>query len=614
MHKSLQILSDLTIFSKYAKYIPEEKRRETWEELVTRNRDMHMEQFPEWAESIRDLYEDVFDKKVLPSMRALQFSGAPIQRAPNRMYNCAYMAVDAPEAFSEAMFLLLGGTGVGFSVQKQHVRELPRVQGPTDRPRRFVVGDSIEGWADAVKVLIRAYFEGRSRPVFDFSDIRPKGARLVTSGGKAPGPAPLEKCLLNLRVILDDAVGRKLRPIEVHDMMCHIGDAVLAGGIRRAALISLFSFTDYEMRAAKVGAWWEQNPQRGRANNSAVVLRNRVSKREFLDAIAEVERSGCGEFGIYFTNDADMGTNPCAEIALISLQFCNLTTINAQAIKTQDDLNRAAFIAGALGTIQAAYTNFHYLRNRWKDITEQEALLGVSITGIACGSLDGLNLREAVEHVRRANLEWSKRLGINPAARLTAIKPEGTTSLVCGASSGIHAWHAPHYIRRLRFKKNEAIYNHFKEAMPELTEDDTLDPTGGIITIPVKAPRGAVFRDERMENFLARVKRFSEEWVKPGHNKGANTHNVSATVSVPEDQWGDLAEWMWDNRYIYNGLSLLPMDTGTYTQAPFEDITAEKYEEMCSHLTEFDLSQVIEDDDETDLQGEIACAGGACEI
>ena len=299
MEISNQILSDITTYMKYAKYLPNEFRRETWEETVTRNKEMHQETYPDLKEEIEEAYKYVYDKKVLPSMRSLQFGGKPIQISPNRVYNCAYAPIDHPDVFGEIMFLLLGGTGVGYSVQNHHIEDLPILRGPLDRKRRFLIGDSIEGWADAIKVLMHSYFYGKSQPVFDFSDIRPKGALLVTSGGKAPGPQPLKDCIHNVRSILESKkVGSKLTSLEAHDIVCHIADAVLAGGIRRAALISLFSIDDESMLTSKFGNWWESNPQRGRANNSALVLRHKITKDKFLKVWDKVEKSGSGEPGV----------------------------------------------------------------------------------------------------------------------------------------------------------------------------------------------------------------------------------------------------------------------------------------------------------------------------
>ena len=326
MELSNEILSDITVHMKYARFRPELQRRETWEELVTRNKEMHIKKYPHLEAEIEETYKFVYDKKILPSMRSLQFGGKPIEISPNRIYNCAYLPIDDWRAFGEVMFLLLGGTGVGYSVQKHHVEGLPEIRKPdTKRTRRFLIGDSIEGWAEAIKMLTKSYFLGGPTINFDFSDIRQKGSMLVTSGGKAPGPQPLKECLVKIQGILDTKNdNEKLSPIEVHDIVCHIADAVLAGGIRRAALISLFNADDEEMISCKSGAWWELNPQRGRANNSAVLLRNKITQEFFLSLWKKIEASGAGEPGIYFSNDKDWGTNPCCEIALRPFQFCNL--------------------------------------------------------------------------------------------------------------------------------------------------------------------------------------------------------------------------------------------------------------------------------------------------
>ena len=617
MEISNKILSDITVYMKYAKYIPELERRETWDELVDRNRDMHIEKYPKLREEIIEAYEYVYAKKVLPSMRSLQFGGKPIEISPNRIYNCAYLPIDDYRAFGEAMFLLLGGTGVGYSVQKHHVEKLPEIRKPNlDRTRRFLIADSIEGWADAVKALVKSYFQGTSKLKFDFSDIRPKGARLVTSGGKAPGPQPLKECLIKVQGILDAKHdGEFLSPIEVHDMVCHIADAVLAGGIRRAALISLFSADDEEMIACKSGNWWETNPQRGRANNSAALMRHKLTKSFFMDLWKRVELSGAGEPGIYLTNDKDWGTNPCCEIALRPFQFCNLCEVNASDIESQEDFENRVKAAAFIGTLQAGYTEFHYLRPVWQRTTEKDALIGVSMTGIGSGTVLGYDMTAAAEIVKTENTRVAKILGINASARTTTVKPAGTTSLALGTSSGIHAWHNDYYIRRVRVGKNEAIYTYLAENHPELIEDEYFRPHDtAVISIPQKAPKGAIMRTESPFALLDRIKKVHLEWVKPGHRTGNNTHNVSATVSLKEDEWDLAGEWMWTNRDHYNGLSVLPYDGGTYVQAPFEDCDETRYKEMLKALQDVDLSKIVELDDNTDLSGELACAGGACEI
>jgi len=617
MDISNRILSDITVYMKYAKYVPELKRRETWQELVTRNMEMHIKQYPKLEQQIRENYMYVFRKQVLPSMRSMQFAGKPIEISPNRIYNCAFAPIDDWRVFSEIMFLLLGGTGVGYSVQKHHVDALPEIRKPNkERGRRWLVADSIEGWADAVKVLVKSYFFGGSHIQFDFSDIRPKGARLVTSGGKAPGPQPLKECLIKLEGIFDSKQdGEKLKPIEVHDVVCHIADAVLAGGIRRAALISLFSATDDEMIGCKSGSWWETNPQRGRANNSAVLMRHKIDKDYFMDLWKRIEASGAGEPGIYLSNDKDWGTNPCCEIALRPFQFCNLTEVNVSNVVSQEDYEDRVRAATFIGTLQAGYTNFHYLRPIWQRTTEKDALIGISMTGIGSGAVLGLNMKSAAKVVKEENKRVADLLNINPAARTTTVKPAGTTSLTLGTSSGIHAWHNEYYVRRVRVGKNEAIYTYLKENHPELVEDEYFRPHDtAVIGIPQKSPEGSILRNESPIQLLERVKKVQQEWIKPGHRSGSNAHNVSATVSIREHEWPAVGEWMWENKEYYNGLSVLPYDGGTYIQAPFEDCTKEKYEDLMKTLHDVDLSKIVELNDDTDLSGEAACAGGACEV
>jgi len=1080
MDLSSKILSDITVYMKYAKYLPELNRRETWEELVTRNKEMHQRKYPQLHDEIEEAYKFVYDKKVLPSMRSLQFGGKPIEVNPSRIFNCAYVPVDDWRVFSEIMFLLLGGTGVGFSVQKHHIELLPEIRKPNSKKeRRFLVADSIEGWADAIRAITKSYFFGGSSLRFDYSDIRPKGSRLITSGGKAPGPDPLRICVEKIRTIFETKHdGDKLTPIEVHDIVCFIADAVLAGGIRRAALISLFSADDDEMISCKTGDWWELNPQRGRANNSAVLLRSRVTEDFFKSLWKKVELSNSGEPGIYFSNDKDFGVNPCfsgdtkiavadgrnyvsirelaesgedvpvysvnrvdgkvsiqwgrsprktrsgvelvrvhlddgsfidvtpdhgmllrdgtrveakdlkpgdslsrftkrqeritannphkywrvncdtrnskidklyehrliskffepekwtelyaenksngwvngglvvhhkdynplnnspenlqimtfkehadfhaksdnggvlnsnysgftnseieqyamdltkqhgrrvsvyewqhfattlglptsfsewrrknwfsspaallawcaqelgyeeadprvhrtleqlksvgydayisggqlmvkkqcgnkkcneslhlhhskkhvvycstrcamsteeqissflqrtkdgmvvkqqltfenqirifndlhktlgrlplkkewqdackrngissrirtevresngnpyifqsysqlketaatfnhkvvnveylnglhdvfnitvddnhtvgiitsevgdqlsgifatqcCEIALRPNQVCNLTEVNVSDVETQEELEARVRVGSFIGTMQAGYTDFHYLRPIWKRTAEKDALLGVSMTGIASGNVAKLNLKKAVEIIRSENERVAAIIGINKSARMTTIKPAGTTSLTLGCSSGIHAWHSPYYLRRIRVGKNEAIYNYLKQNHPELVEDEYFRPHDtAVIGVPQQAPSGAIMRTESPLQLLDRVKFFFENWIKPGHRSGMNTHNISATVSIRENEWDAVGTWMWENRDFYNGLSVLPYDGGSYIQAPFEEISKEEYERLVQTLHDVDLSKIIELDDMTDLMGEVACAAGACEI
>ena len=615
MEITQQILSDIVIYNKYAKFNPELQRRETWDEIVTRNKDMHISKFPQLKDEITKAYELVYNKKILPSMRSLQFAGKPIEINNTRIYNCAYLPIDDYRSFSETMFLLLSGTGVGFSVQQHHIGELPEIKVPT-KHKRYLVSDSIEGWADAVKILVKAYFTGSPLPLFDFRDIRPKGARLITAGGKAPGPEPLKECLFQIQKIFDRKQnGDKLSSIEAHDIVCHIADAVLSGGIRRAALISLFNLDDEDMLTSKFGSWWEENPQRGRANNSAVILRHKITEEEFFKLWKKIEASGSGEPGLYFSNDKDWGTNPCCEIALRPYQFCNLCEVNVSDIESQEDLNERSRAAALIGTLQASYTDFHYLRDIWRKTTEKDALIGVGQTGIGSGVVLNYNLKEAADVAKVENARIAEIIGINKAARVTTVKPSGTSSLVLGTASGIHAWHAPYYVRRMRVGKNESLYTYLAINHPELVEDEYFKPTiQAVISVPQKAPENAILRSESALEMLERVRKFNVEWVKKGHRKGANTNNVSATVSITENEWEEVGQWMWKNKDTFNGLSVLPYFGGSYIQAPFEDITEEQFNEMASHLHGLDLTKVVEFNDETNLMDQQACAGNQCEI
>ena len=961
MDLGLDALSKLTIFSKYAKYNPQLKRRETWEEIVDRYQDMMIKKYPKLEDAIVKSAELIREKKVLPSMRALQFAGPAAEVNHARIYNCCYLPVDSLYSFSETMFLLLGGTGVGYSVQKHHIEQLPTIKKQdTYKQRTWLIEDSIMGWADSVKVLMKFYFEGGFKPKFDFRAIRHKGARLITAGGKAPGPEPLKLCLAHIDAIMERKEdGQKLTSLECHDIMCHVANSVLAGGIRRSAMIALFNQDDEDMITCKYGNWWELNEQRGRANNSAVLERGSVTEDEFFDLWKRIEASGSGEPGVYWTNNKDWGTNPslrsgtkvfttegifpieqlenqeftvknlngelssakcwlsgknqklwkitlrgnheyfatkehewpvlqsdgswkkvkspdlisgnflpvvqtnslnfglqgtydngflagwhlgdgwttfrkegylqhglictdkdevkeklinclratgitanfsninncyelntasknwnkfqetfgysnkseglptsvwkeasesfrkglidalfssdgsidvskkrliftskhnklvkdlsellgfygikssitkgktilnnkefvrfdlkvqgqtnikhfrklftlsvpyknqaleslswsktklddntkieiisieetnleedvwdisvkdethcfqiahvvtgnCCEIALRPYQFCNLCEVNVSDVENQQDLNDRVSVASFFGTLQAGFTDFHYLRPIWQKTTQKDALVGIGMTGIGSGEILKYNLEIAANTAKVVNSMISEKLGTNEAARVTCIKPSGTTSLVLGTASGIHAWHAPYYLRTMRFNKNEDIAVYLSIYHPELCEDDVLRPKDTLcVRIPVKAPEGSIFRTETAIDTLERVKKFSTEWIKPGHQNGDNTHNVSATISVLEDGWKEVGEWMWTNREVYNGLSVLPFFGGSYKQSPFEDITEEEYNKRISTLHTINLTNVSEMDDNVEFTQISACSGSQCEI
>lgn len=618
MEADKKALSDITIFNKYSKFVPDKGRRENYEEIVTRNKEMHQRKYPQLTEQIEDVYNNyVVPKRVLPSMRSLQFGGRPIELAHNRIFNCAYMPAEDYHFFPELMFLLLGGTGMGYSVQSHHINKLPPVTEPKSRDyHKFQVQDSIVGWADAIKVVAKAFLCGGALPAFDYRDIREKGSELVTTGGQAPGPAPLKLCVENLVELFTGAAGRNLRPIEVHDAACIIADAVLAGGIRRAAMISLFDLDDEEMITCKSGNWWETHPYRARSNNSAVLIRGEVTCDQFVKLMARVEASGCGEPGVYWNNNKDWGTNPCCEIALEPYQMCNLTEINASLIRDQSDYNGASHAAAFIGTLQAGYTDFHYLNPKWRETCERGALLGVSMTGIASKTVTELDMKQAAKCAKQTNRNVAKDIGINPAERITTVKPAGTTSLVLGCSSGIHAWHNDYYIRRMRAGKDEELAQYMMRAAPALVEQDVMVPHQVVLSFPQKAPEGACVRTESIFNLLERVKKVSQEWVDEGHRKGANRHNVSCTISVKDSEWEELTNWMWINREHYNGISVLPyFGAEAYPQLPFEDCTKEVYESLLVHLEAINIDEVFEKDGKAiNLAAELACAGGFCEL
>ena len=612
----LDLMSDIVIYGKYARYLEKEKRRETWDEIVTRNALMHIDKYPKLSDEISKNYQRVYKKEIVPSMRSMQFAGKTIDLMPNRMYNCAYVNMDDYRAFREIMFLLLGGSGVGFSVQSRHTAQLPEMKKP-GLEKRYVVSDNIIGWAEAIDFLMKAYFHGASMPRFDFSDIRSKGSRLVTSGGKAPGSAPLERALFEIALILRKTPrGYKLRPIDVFDINCHIANAVLAGGIRRSATIALFDHYDEDMLTSKNTENLDGNTQRYRANISAVLHRKKTNKEDFDRVFDRLQVGNTGEPGFFWTSDYNVGTNPCAEISVNDMGLCNLTEVNLSIIKTQEELEDRVKSAAFIGTLQAGYTDFFYLRDGWKKTAERDALLGVSLTGIAsCTVLDELDFKKAAKVAIKENKRVAEIIGINEAKRVTTVKPSGTTSLSLRTSSGIHGWHSPYYIRRQKFSKSEPIYTYLKGQLPDCVVDDLENPTAsGVLEIPVKSPTGARFRDEGAFNLLERGGKFNTEWVASGHVEGVNKHNVSCTISVKQDEWNSTKNWMWDNRRDYAGVALFPYWDADLPQLPFEEITEEEYLKREAFLKDIELTDIIETEDGTDLTGEIACGGAGCEI
>lgn len=615
MNKSNKLLSDLVAFRTYAKYLPHLSRRESLEESINRNMNMHLEKFPKLSRDIIKAYKQVHDLKVMPSMRSLQFGGDAITKNNTRIYNCAFVHVKYPRVFAETLYLLLCGTGVGYSVQKHHIKQLPGIRKPK-RENTHVIHDSIEGWADAVDALFNGYFNGAIRPIFDYSAISAKGTYLATTGSKAPGPEPLRIALNLVEKKLQNAVGRQLTSLELHDILCILADCVLAGGIRRAALICLFDKDDQDMLTCKQGEWWTKAPYRARANNSAMLLRSTTTYEEFMAVYDACIKSNSGEPGFLWVDDLEMGANPCVEIGLQSHQFCNLTTTNMTGIKSEKDFLNRIYAATLLGTLQASYTDFPYLGEKWKQVTESEALLGCSFTGIADSPIVTAELlQKAAALVLEVNEKYAKLIGINIAARTTAIKPEGSASCVLGSASGIHARQAELYLRRLRLNKEESLAKYLKLTIPELVEDDLFSTRDIVVTIPQESPEGSITRDkESALTLLERVLFYNKNWVMPGHRTGRARHNVSCTINYKPEEVESLAQRMWDERNVYSGISLLPYDGGNYEQAPFETCNEETFHKYNKLVKDIDLTKVLEMDDQTNMAEQLACAGGVCEI
>jgi|TARA_R110002110_G_scaffold5302_9_gene27361 ribonucleoside-triphosphate reductase len=599
---SISTLQEYTRIAKYAKYLPEEKRRETWAEQVTRVFDMHrkkFEAFPEISEYIDEAEAAVKKKEVLGSQRVLQFGGDPIFKHNARLYNCGFGHINRPRVFQELMYLLLCGCGIGFSVQKHHVEALPPIHRPPDGEKIFVVPDTIEGWADSIGVLISSYLGGISDfdeyvgfdVVFDYSLIRPAGSPL-SSGSKAPGPKGLERSLGLIQEVLENALGNldrvKLQPIQVYDIIMHAADAVISGGVRRSATIALFSPDDEDMAKAKTGRWLLENPQRGRSNNSALLVRDRTTKQDF-DNLMECVRE-FGEPGFIWAEDTECGFNPCAEISLYPVdeetgktgwQFCNLTEINGKKANTEEAFYSACRIAAIIGTLQAAYIDFPYVGSVTESITRREALLGVSVTGMMDSPdilFDPAIQRQGAKIVKEVNRFISGLIGTNVAARTTCIKPAGSTSCILGTASGIHPHHAKRYFRRVQANVQENPVSYFKNINPRAVEQSVWDPNGvtEVITFLCEVPSGAKTKNQiDALTLLESVKTTQQNWVRYGTNidlcvRRGMRHNVSNTIHVKEHEWDSVADFIYKNRKDFAGVSLLPYSGDRdYPQAPF---------------------------------------------
>ena len=624
-------LAEFVYYRTYANWIPEEGRRETWIETVERYMSFMKENLGD--KLTNDEYGEVQDailhQDAMPSMRLLQFAGTAARATNVCAYNCSYIAPQKLEDFAEIMYISMCGTGVGFSVESQNVQKLPQIKRQHGKKMKVhVVADSKEGWADALTLGLRAWFEGKDIE-FDLSQLRPAGARLKTMGGKSSGPEPLRSLLAFARTKILAKQGRRLSNIDVHDICCKIGEVVVAGGVRRSAMISLSDLDDKEMQAAKTGQFYFADPQRSMANNSAVYTR-KPDAEQFMEEWLALAKSHTGERGIFNRGSLAMqipnrrkrilgqkilklGTNPCGEILLQPKQFCNLSEVVARAEDTEETLLKKMRIAAILGTYQSTLTDFPYLSKDWKRNCETERLLGVSITG----QWDCQVVRnEAVlstlrERALMVNKEYAKRFGIPASSSVTCVKPSGTVSQTVDAASGLHARHAPYYIRRVRISSTDALFHMMKDQkvpyFPEVGQSVSSASTF-VFEFPVKAPEGAVLKDD-----LSAIDQL-EYWRKVKVN--FTEHNPSVTISIGENEWIAVENWLYEHWDMIGGLSFLPRESHAYLLAPYEEITKERYEEMAANLPAIDFSQILlyEKEDSTDIKKELACASGVCEI
>ncbi len=619
--------------SRYSRYLPEKRRRENWNETVSRYFNFmedHLLKNNNYAltrDLRNELEQAVVNLDVMPSMRAIMTAGKALERDNTAGYNCSYLPIDDPKAFDEAMYILLCGTGVGFSVEQRYVNQLPEVPEQLfDSQTTIVVADSKEGWAKALRQLVALLYSGEIAK-WDLSKVRPAGQRLKTFGGRASGPGPLEELFKFSISKFKGAAGRRLSSIECHDILCKIGEVVVVGGVRRSAMISLSDLQDDKMRNAKSGSWWEQNGQRALANNSAT-YEQKPDTSQFLHEWTSLYDSHSGERGI-FSREAsvkqaakngrrdpnyEFGTNPCSEIILRPYQFCNLTEVVVRADDTVDTLKKKVRVATILGTFQATLTHFPYLRKIWQKNTEEERLLGVSLTGILDNKMMGevsdataKNLEQLRQVAVDTNLQFSTSIGIPQSAAITCVKPSGTVSQLVDSASGIHTRHSPYYIRRVRGDKKDPLSTFMTNAgIP--AEDCVMRPESTVVfSFPQKSPKGARTRDD-----LDAIKHL-ELWMQ--YQRHWCDHKPSVTISVKEDEWMDVGAWVWRNFDEISGISFLPHDGGSYRQAPYEDCTEDQYKELLAKMPkQIDWDSLDEVEDNVEGAQTLACVAGHCEI
>ena len=618
------VYQDVIAMSRYARFIPEKNRRETWSETVTRLTSYLETKVPDLKKELKEVHDAVLNLEVMPSMRLMMTAGEACDRDNISAYNCSYLAVNNKRAFSEALYILMNGTGVGFSCERQDINKLPAIPAKVDYCEDvIVVEDSKLGWAKALKKLISSLYEG-DIPTFDFTKVRPAGARLKTFGGRASGPEPLKRLFDFVVETFKHAKGRQLNSIEVHDIMCMIGEIVVVGGVRRSALISLSNLTDRRMREAKMGAWYNDNPHRGLANNS-VAYTERPDSETFMEEWLSLVKSKSGERGIFNRiaaqeqaakwgrrdKDHPYGTNPCSEIILRDKQFCNLTEVVVRNGDTEESLARKVKLATILGTIQSTLTNFQFLSAEWTKNTEEERLLGVSLTGIMDAKItsnpDPKMLERLRDVARETNEKYAKKLDIPVSASITCVKPSGTVSQLVDSASGIHTRHNDYYFRRIRMDKKDPIYGFLKDKGVDVEDEAFRPDSTAVFTFPMKAPKGAILRDgltaiEQLENWLI----YQRHWCE---------HKPSVTISVKDEEWVEVGAWVWKHFDEISGVSFLTHSDHTYQQAPYEDCNKEQYEELLARTPKvIDWTEFTEEEDNTTGQQQLACVAGVCEI
>lgn len=628
-------LGEFVYLRTYAKWIESEQRRETWIETVQRYVDFMKENLGDklTGKEYDMVREAILKQEVMPSMRAMQFAGPAARRCNAVVYNCSFVAPTQLQDFAEIMYLSMSGCGVGYSVEHENVEQLPQIQRQTgEKLPTHVVADSKEGWGDALTLGLNTWYSGKDIG-FDFSQLRPVGARLKTMGGKSSGPDPLRSLLAFARERIFARQGRRLRTIDVHDMICKIGECVVAGGTRRSAMISLSDLDDELVRDAKKGQFWMTDPHRSMANNSAV-YQGKPTNEEFMDEWMSLMKAKTGERGIFNRTALEttmpkrrldylksknkgvlpqMGTNPCGEIILQSKQFCNLSEVIARSHDTEESLVRKAKVAALLGTYQSSLTKFSYLSKEWKNNCEAERLLGVSVTGQwdSPAFRNEKTMRKMRDAAVKENEKYAKRFGINPSTSVTCVKPSGTVSKTFDNASGMHARFAPYYIQRIRISATDSLFKMMKDQgvpyHPEVGQ--TMENANTyVLEFPVKAPRGATFRND--QTALEQL----EYWKMVKLN--FTEHNPSVTISVGDNEWVAVANWLYENWDIIGGLSFLPRSDHAYRLAPMEECTKEQYEELLQKVQHIDYSKIIlyEKKDETEQKKELACAGGLCEV